>query len=89
MSIIFWQETNIEIVHVTGAFLVFGLGTVYAFVQAGLTYQMYPEFNGLLVCRVRMAISAVSLVGLIVSILLCDNPCIIINSIVKVNKYNG
>ena len=50
----------------------FGLGTVYAFIQAGLSYQMYPEFNGLLVCRVRMVISVLALVGLIVSIL-CKN----------------
>lgn len=62
-----FQETNIEPVHVTGAFLVFGLGTVYAFIQAGLSYQMYPEFNGLLVCRVRMVISVLALVCLIVT----------------------
>lgn len=62
-----FQETNIEPVHVTGAFLVFGLGTVYAFIQAGLSYQMYPEFNGLYVCRVRMSISAVALVGLLIT----------------------
>ena len=63
------QETNIEPVHVTGAFLVFGLGTVYGFIQAGLSYQMYPEFNGVKICRVRLIISFIALVGLFVSIL--------------------
>lgn len=62
-----FQETNIEPVHVTGAFLVFGLGTVYAFIQTGLTYQMYPEFNGLKICRARLIISTLSLIGLIIT----------------------
>ena len=63
------QETNIEQVHLTGALLVFGVGTLYAFIQTGLSYQMYPEFNGVRVCRVRLFISCLALAGLIVSIL--------------------
>lgn len=62
-----FQETNIEPVHVTGAFLVFGLGTVYAYIQTGLSYQMYPEFNGVKICRARLIVSSVALVGLIVT----------------------
>lgn len=62
-----FQETNIEPVHITGAFLVFIIGTVYAFIQSGLSYQMYPEFNGIKVCRVRMIISVLSLIGIFVT----------------------
>jgi len=62
-----FQETNLEPVHVTGAFLVFGVGVIYAFIQTALSYHMYPDFNGLYICRCRLALSTCSLLAMVVT----------------------
>lgn len=63
------QETSVEIVHVIGASLVFGVGVIYAAVQTALTYHMYPDYNGLYICRVRLTLTVVSFIVMIISIL--------------------
>lgn len=58
-----------EIVHLTGAMLVFGVGVIYAIIQTSLTYHMEPDFNGLYICRVRMALTILSAMVMVISIL--------------------
>ncbi|CAL1527658.1 unnamed protein product [Lymnaea stagnalis] len=64
----FQARTNVEIVHVVGAGMTFISGVLYCFVQAGLSYHMCPDYNGLYICRVRLALSISSLTALIVTI---------------------
>ena len=58
-----------EVVHFTGAFMVFIGGFIYACLQTALTYHMYPDYNGLYIGRIRLTISFVCAVSLIISIL--------------------
>lgn len=68
-TVFLFQETNVEIVHLTGAMLVFGVGVIYAIIQTSLTYHMEPDFNGLYICRVRMALTILSAMVMVISIL--------------------
>lgn len=72
--------------HILGAALVFGVGVLYELIQTMLTYHMYPEYNGLYICRVRLTICIVSMACMVLSILyqwylfwqldLCVNVCV-------------
>lgn len=55
-----FQESNVLIVHLIGALMVFGVGALYAILQSIISYKMYPEYNGLSICRIRAAISCFS-----------------------------
>nr|XP_039270431.1 DNA damage-regulated autophagy modulator protein 2-like [Styela clava] len=57
-----FQETSVLGVHLFGALLTFGGGTVYEFMQTYITYKMHPEVNGLVVAHVRLGISILSVV---------------------------
>lgn len=37
-----FQETNVRIVHLVGAFLCFGFGTLYFWMQALISYSIFP-----------------------------------------------
>ena len=63
------QENGMEIVHFTGAGLVFGLGVLYALLDTSISYRMCPQFNGLYICRVRLVVALCSLVCFCGSIL--------------------
>ncbi|KAJ8299447.1 hypothetical protein KUTeg_023507 [Tegillarca granosa] len=52
------DETLVEPVHITGAALVFGFGVVYAFLQTWLSYHMFPDYNGIYICRIRLGFNA-------------------------------
>lgn len=62
-----FQETQVEPVHITGAALVFGFGVVYAFLQTWLSYHMFPDYNGIYICRIRLVISVASLICMIIT----------------------
>ncbi|XP_078588061.1 DNA damage-regulated autophagy modulator protein 2-like isoform X1 [Branchiostoma floridae x Branchiostoma japonicum] len=51
-----FQESSVIIVHVVGAFMCFGCGIIYGFLQTAMSYKMYPHQNSLAVCRVRLII---------------------------------
>ena len=51
--------------HLVGAALAFGLGTLYELVQAYITYKMYPEVNGKYIFHFRLAIAVLSVLILI------------------------
>ncbi|XP_061173896.1 DNA damage-regulated autophagy modulator protein 2-like [Saccostrea echinata] len=62
-----FQETSVEVVHVIGATLVLGCGVIYEFLQTSISYKMYPVCNGRRICRIRLVISVISLLGFIMS----------------------
>ncbi|PSN45364.1 hypothetical protein C0J52_06521 [Blattella germanica] len=52
-----FQETNVIIVHLTGAFLCFGLGTVYIWLQAICSYYLHPLVNTIFMAHLRVALA--------------------------------
>ncbi|XP_059177367.1 DNA damage-regulated autophagy modulator protein 2-like [Physella acuta] len=64
----FQEGTNVEIVHIIGAGLTFVPGVLYCLVQTALSYHMFPSYNGSYICRIRLALSVVSLLSLILTI---------------------
>lgn len=48
------QKTTFFIVHVCGAVLTFGMGSLYMFVQTILSYQMQPKIHGKQVFWIRL-----------------------------------
>lgn len=62
-----FQETSVEIVHVIGATMVLGFGVVYEFLQTAISFRMHPSYNGLRICKVRLVISIISVIGFLTS----------------------
>ncbi|XP_013384682.1 DNA damage-regulated autophagy modulator protein 1 [Lingula anatina] len=62
-----FQETKVEVVHFLGAGLVFGGGVVYSLLHCAISYKMYPQFNGVYICRWRLALSLFSLISMVVT----------------------
>ncbi|KDR23377.1 hypothetical protein L798_05340, partial [Zootermopsis nevadensis] len=54
-----FQETNVIIVHLTGAFLCFGLGTVYIWFQAVCSYYLHPLANSIAMAHARVVLAMV------------------------------
>uniref|UniRef100_A0A182YEY7 CWH43-like N-terminal domain-containing protein n=1 Tax=Anopheles stephensi TaxID=30069 RepID=A0A182YEY7_ANOST len=54
-----FQETNVRIVHYVGAFLSFGLGTVYFWIQSYISYYIQPYMGSMQKANLRMALSVV------------------------------
>ncbi|XP_075226629.1 DNA damage-regulated autophagy modulator protein 2 [Lycorma delicatula] len=54
-----FQETNVFVVHVIGAFMCFGVGTVYFWIQAVCSYHMQPVANTIGVARLRAVIAVI------------------------------
>jgi len=61
-----FQETNVIVVHLTGAFLCFGLGTVYIWIQAICSYYLHPLANSIVMAHTRVALAMVCTVFFIV-----------------------
>lgn len=57
-----FQETNVRIVHLFGALLAFGLGTVYFCVQSVMTYYLHPYSGTMAVAHLRLVLSMVCVV---------------------------
>ncbi|XP_047580011.1 DNA damage-regulated autophagy modulator protein 2 isoform X2 [Lutra lutra] len=51
-----FQKTAFFIVHVCGAVLTFGMGSLYMFVQTILSYQMQPKIHGKQVFWIRLLV---------------------------------
>lgn len=62
-----FQETSVEFVHVIGASMVLGFGVVYEFLQTAISFQMHPSYNGLRICKIRLVISIISVIGFLTS----------------------
>ena len=64
-----FQETNVIIVHLIGAMMAFGLGTIYCWIQTYMSYKMRPMMNTTCMCHTRLIICIVTTVSFIGSIL--------------------
>uniref|UniRef100_A0A6M2DEG9 Putative dna damage-regulated autophagy modulator protein 2 n=1 Tax=Xenopsylla cheopis TaxID=163159 RepID=A0A6M2DEG9_XENCH len=65
-----FQETNVKIIHFTGACFCFGLGTVYFWMQALISYQMYPYTGSKILAHVRAILSVICTIFFMV-VLIC------------------
>uniref|UniRef100_A0A182FK11 CWH43-like N-terminal domain-containing protein n=1 Tax=Anopheles albimanus TaxID=7167 RepID=A0A182FK11_ANOAL len=54
-----FQETNVRIAHYVGAFLAFGLGTVYFWIQSYLSYYIQPYMGTMQKANLRLVLSVV------------------------------
>lgn len=54
-----FQETNVRVVHLFGALLCFGFGSVYFSLQSILTYYLHPYTSSLAVAHLRMVLSMI------------------------------
>ncbi|KAF2979796.1 hypothetical protein EK904_012820 [Melospiza melodia maxima] len=64
-----FQELAVPSVHDIGALVAFGSGVVYITLQSIISYKSCPRWNTYFVCHIRMAISAISCIAFIPSIL--------------------
>lgn len=75
-----FQETNVRIVHFTGAFICFGLGTVYFWVQAYLSYSIQPYAGSTQLAHIRLGLAALCMVCFII---------VAVTGIISHILYNG
>uniref|UniRef100_A0A1L8DUW6 Putative dna damage-regulated autophagy modulator protein 2 n=1 Tax=Nyssomyia neivai TaxID=330878 RepID=A0A1L8DUW6_9DIPT len=61
-----FQETNVRVVHLCGAFLCFGLGTVYFWIQAVISYFLQPYIGSMFKAHIRLFLSVVCTIFFIV-----------------------
>ena len=61
----YFQEISVLAVHLIGAGLAFGLGTIYEIIQCFITYKMHPEVNGKYIFHVRLTLAILSVLILI------------------------
>lgn len=55
-----FQELQLFVVHMIGAFTAFGFGLIYSVIQTRLSYYMYPIVkSGLLLARCRLALTVI------------------------------
>uniref|UniRef100_A0A8C5UJH7 DNA damage regulated autophagy modulator 1 n=1 Tax=Malurus cyaneus samueli TaxID=2593467 RepID=A0A8C5UJH7_9PASS len=64
-----FQELAVPSVHDIGALVAFGSGVIYITLQSIISYKSCPRWNTYFVCHIRMAISVISCVAFIPSIL--------------------
>uniref|UniRef100_A0A8D2QU97 DNA damage regulated autophagy modulator 1 n=1 Tax=Zosterops lateralis melanops TaxID=1220523 RepID=A0A8D2QU97_ZOSLA len=64
-----FQELAVPSVHDIGALVAFGSGVVYITLQSLISYKSCPRWNTYFVCHIRMAISVISCIAFIPSIL--------------------
>uniref|UniRef100_A0A8C0F8I8 DNA damage regulated autophagy modulator 1 n=1 Tax=Bubo bubo TaxID=30461 RepID=A0A8C0F8I8_BUBBB len=62
-------ELSVPSVHDIGALVAFGSGVVYITLQSIISYKSCPQWNTYFVCHIRMAISVISCIAFIPSIL--------------------
>lgn len=57
-----FQETNVRVVHLFGALLCFGFGTIYFSMQTILTYALQPYTSTMMVAHLRLVLSMICVV---------------------------
>ncbi|XP_036844027.1 DNA damage-regulated autophagy modulator protein 2 isoform X1 [Oncorhynchus mykiss] len=62
-----FQKTTIVSVHLLGAGLTFGCGTLYILVQTGVSYHMQPRFHGRDILWARTAVGLWTMASVIIS----------------------
>ncbi|XP_063706747.1 DNA damage-regulated autophagy modulator protein 1 [Culicoides brevitarsis] len=61
-----FQETNVRIVHYVGALLCFGLGTVYFWMQAFISYYIQPYCGTMLKSHLRLTLAVLCAIFFVV-----------------------
>lgn len=61
-----FQETNVRIIHFIGAFTCFGLGTVYFWFQALISYNIHRYSGSIQMAHIRLGLSALCTVFFII-----------------------
>lgn len=61
--------TSVGLAHMIGANVLFLGGVVYSALQTALSYRMSPYYNGKKICHIRLAITIITTLALITSIL--------------------
>uniref|UniRef100_A0A8C8B741 DNA damage regulated autophagy modulator 1 n=1 Tax=Otus sunia TaxID=257818 RepID=A0A8C8B741_9STRI len=64
-----FQELSVPSVHDIGALVAFGSGVVYITLQSIISYKSCPQWNTYFVCHIRMAISVISCIAFIPTVL--------------------
>ncbi|CAG2217616.1 DNA damage-regulated autophagy modulator protein 2-like isoform X1 [Mytilus edulis] len=61
-----FQETNVIVIHLIGALLAFVVGSIYCWIQTGMSFKM-PDLpgNSVIVCRIRTVISVLTFIFII------------------------
>lgn len=75
-----FQETNVRIVHFTGAFICFGVGTIYFWIQAYLSYSLQPYTGSVRLAQIRLGLAALCMVCFII---------VAVTGIISHILYNG
>lgn len=57
-----FQETNVRVVHLFGALLCFGFGTIYLSLQTVLSYALQPYTSTMAVAHLRLVLSMICIV---------------------------
>ncbi|XP_076308478.1 DNA damage-regulated autophagy modulator protein 1-like [Tachypleus tridentatus] len=64
-----YPMSSLKLAHDIGAYALFFVGMTYAFLQTLVSYFLYPNDNGLAICRIRLTFATLCLVSLIINIL--------------------
>jgi len=64
-----FQISAVFIFHLIGAFVCFGAGLIYSILHTAATYRMYPLYNGITICRVRLLITLVALAAFFMTVI--------------------
>lgn len=62
-----FQETNVKIAHFTGACFCFGLGTVYFWMQALVSYHLHPYTGSMILAHFRIVLSVICTIFFIIA----------------------
>ncbi|CAH1787702.1 unnamed protein product [Owenia fusiformis] len=60
-----FQESNALVVHLIGALLAFGLGTVYCCLQTIMSFKMHPHMNSRVLSYIRLIFSLIAVLAFI------------------------
>ena len=63
-----FQETAVLSVHLVGAFLCFGFGTLYSILHAIVTHRMHPLYNGRRIAHIRTFLAATCLLAFFIGL---------------------
>ncbi|XP_022258035.1 DNA damage-regulated autophagy modulator protein 1-like [Limulus polyphemus] len=61
-----YPMSSLQLAHDIGAYGLFFVGIIYAFLQTLVSYFLYPDHNGLATCRLRLTFVTLCFVSLII-----------------------
>ncbi|XP_076311873.1 DNA damage-regulated autophagy modulator protein 1-like isoform X1 [Tachypleus tridentatus] len=70
MVVAVYPMSTVSLAHDIGAYTLFILGLIYASLQTLVTYYLYPDYNGLTICRFRLTIVLLCLICLVTMVII-------------------